>query len=164
MIIEISKPLTSFFKTCNYHQEKVDKNVAKLIYNHTGIFNPKLFAEYFERHCEINTRLIKNKGFDISINLPHNENLLDSQFINLAQDYIKQMGYENCPYIITRHYDKMHEHIHLTISSIDLDGKRINDGKMHERSQRISRELEKKYNIQQTVYTRKSNSFTLYKV
>ncbi len=45
----------------------------------------------------------------------------------IAQDYMKQMGIENTQYIIARHFDKEHPHIHLVYNRVDNNGKTITD-------------------------------------
>ena len=53
--------------------------------------------------------------------------LTDEFMVSLAQEYLKKMGYENTQYIIARHHDTDHPHIHMVINRIDNDGKRITD-------------------------------------
>ncbi len=54
---------------------------------------------------------------------------------------------KNQPFAVYRHFDKEHPHIHIVSSQINSDGNKISDSYLYRKSQRITRELEKKYNI-----------------
>ena len=53
--------------------------------------------------------------------------LTDKLMVGVAHDYLKEMGYKNTQYIIVRHHDTDHPHIHLVINRIDNNGNRISD-------------------------------------
>ena len=40
--------------------------------------------------------------------------MTDELMAEIAQDYMKQMGLTNTPFIVVRHYDKEHPHCHIT--------------------------------------------------
>lgn len=157
MIAKVDPALKGFKNVIEYHEKKISQGVATLLYNNTGENKSKNYNSAFEDICKLKPG-IKNKGYHISINLPHNENLPENKFIDLAQDYIKGMGYENCPYLIYKHADKDHSHIHIIISSINYSGEKINDSFYKLRSQKLSRELENKYNLTPTKYYQFNNS------
>ncbi|WP_291527862.1 relaxase/mobilization nuclease domain-containing protein [Bacteroides sp. UBA939] len=73
---------------------------------------------------------------------------LSNEFmVRVAQEYLKKMGYENTQYIIARHHDTDHSHIHMVINRIDNDGKRITDQNEKLRSTKVCMELTKKYGL-----------------
>lgn len=81
---------------------------------------------------------------------------LTNQFMtDMAQEYLKKMGYENTQYIIVRHFDTEHPHIHLMINRIDDNGNRIPDKKEKLRNSKICMELTKKYGLY--IASRKEN-------
>ncbi len=65
----------------------------------------------------------------------------------IARDYMKQMGIENTQYIIARHFDKEHPHIHLVYNRVDNNGKTITDSNDRFRSEKICKELTEKYGL-----------------
>ena len=75
------------------------------------------------------------------------EKLTDAAMTAIAVEYMKKMGYDNTQYIIARHHDREHPHIHLVINRIDNDGKRISDQNEKLRSTKICMELTKKYEL-----------------
>ena len=65
----------------------------------------------------------------------------------IAHDYMKQMGIVNTQYIIARHFDKEHPHIHLVYNRVDNNGKTITDSNDRFRSEKICKELTEKYGL-----------------
>jgi hypothetical protein len=69
--------------------------------------------------------------------------LTDRFMVDVAQDYLKKMGYKDTQYIITRHHDTDHPHIHIVINRIDNNGNRISDQNEKLRNVKICMELTK---------------------
>lgn len=90
---------------------------------------------------------ISKPNIHISLNFHKNDIINNEEIYQIANDYMKEMGYENQPFAIYRHFDKEHPHVHIVSTQINEDGKKINDSYLYRKSQRITRELEKKYNI-----------------
>jgi hypothetical protein len=57
------------------------------------------------------------------------------------------MGYKNTQYIIVRHHDTNHPHVHLVINRIDNNGNRISDKNEKLRNTKVCMELTKKYGL-----------------
>lgn len=90
---------------------------------------------------------VSKPNIHISLNF-HKDDVLDNnQIYEIGLDYMEKLGYKEQPFAVYRHFDKEHPHIHIVSSSIDSNGKKINDSHLHRRSQKITRELELKYNI-----------------
>lgn len=73
--------------------------------------------------------------------------LTDKIMVDVAREYMKKMGYENTQYIIARHHDTDHPHIHVVINRINNDGKRISDQNEKLRSTKVCVEMIKKYGL-----------------
>ncbi len=73
--------------------------------------------------------------------------LTDRFMVDVAQEYLQKMGYENTQYIIVRHHDTAHPHVHLIINRIDNDGRRISDQNEKLRNSRICMGLTKKHGL-----------------
>ena len=73
--------------------------------------------------------------------------LTDKFMVDVAQDYMAKMGYENTQYIVVRHFDTQHPHLHLIINRINNNGKRISDKNEKLRSTKLCLELTKKYEL-----------------
>ncbi|WP_297094034.1 relaxase/mobilization nuclease domain-containing protein [uncultured Draconibacterium sp.] len=89
------------------------------------------------------TKPVAHISLDFSVQDKHR--LTDQSMIRIAQEYLDKMGYGNTQYIVVRHFDTDHPHIHLVINRIDNNGNRISDQKEKLRSTKICMEITKKY-------------------
>ena len=75
------------------------------------------------------------------------DRLTDKFMVGIAHEYLEKMGYKNTQYIIARHHDTDHPHIHLLINRIDNDGNRISDKNEKLRNIKVCLDLTKKYGL-----------------
>ncbi len=87
--------------------------------------------------------------FHVSLNLPYTDHLDDKAFISLGCDYLMKMGFDNNQFIMYRHTDTQHEHIHIIANRIRYCGKLVSDSHIKRRSREILNDLEKKYGLTQ---------------
>lgn len=67
--------------------------------------------------------------------------------IEIAKEYMAKMGYGNTQYLIVRHHDTDHPHLHLILNRIDSDGNRISDQNERIRSTQVCKELTIKHGL-----------------
>ena len=67
--------------------------------------------------------------------------------VKVAREYMEKMGIKDTQYIIGRHFDKEHPHIHIAFNRIDNNGKTISDRNDRFRSEKICKELTIKYGL-----------------
>ena len=65
----------------------------------------------------------------------------------IAREYMEKMGIKDTQYIIGRHFDKEHPHVHIAFNRIDNNGKTISDRNDRFRSEKICKELTAKYSL-----------------
>lgn len=75
------------------------------------------------------------------------DKLTDAKMIDIAEEYMKKMGYGNTQVLMVRHTDQEHPHVHLIMNRIDFDGKRISDQNEKIRNVKICRELTAKHGL-----------------
>ncbi|KAA6341709.1 hypothetical protein EZS27_010498 [termite gut metagenome] len=75
------------------------------------------------------------------------EKLSNAKMVQIAKEYMSKMGITDTQYIIGRHYDKEHPHIHIIINRIDNNGKTITDKNDRYRSEKICKELTEKHGL-----------------
>ncbi len=73
--------------------------------------------------------------------------LTDKLMVGVAHEYLEKMGYKNTQYIIVRHHDTDHPHIHLVINRIDNKGSRISDKNEKLRNTKVCMELTQKHGL-----------------
>lgn len=69
------------------------------------------------------------------------QRLDDQAMTEIALDYLKQMGYGDTQYLIVRHLDREHPHLHICINRIDNYGNTISDSNEKFRSTKICRDI-----------------------
>ncbi|WP_088891264.1 relaxase/mobilization nuclease domain-containing protein [Leptolyngbya ohadii] len=81
--------------------------------------------------------------------LPAHERQSDDRWLAIAHDYLNRMGFGNCQYIVVRHTDEEHDHVHLVVSRIQIpDAQTVSDSQDYVRSENVIRELERIYNLE----------------
>lgn len=102
----------------------------------------------FKLQTELNPGISKPVGH-ISLNFSSRdmEKLSSQLMVQVAADYMNQMSITNTQYLIARHYDKEHPHIHLVFNRIDYNGETISDRNDRIRSAKICKELTRKYSL-----------------
>ena len=92
----------------------------------------------------------------VSIALAPGESLSDNQWRDVASAYLEHMGFANNQYVAVRHTDKDHQHIHLVINRIGLDGSVTSDSNDYRRQEQIMRRLEQRYELQRATPSREA--------
>lgn len=138
MIVKIFKAASSF-TAVNYNERKNENGKSELLvaenFNAPCELSKKEYIAYMERVCESNQR-VKNKQFHATISCKGKEYSVD-QLKDIAQTFIKDMGYGKCPYLIYFHSDTENNHVHIVSTRVDKEGHKINDRMEAIRSQRV---------------------------
>ena len=75
------------------------------------------------------------------------ERLTNRMMMQIADEYLRRMGYGNTQVLIVRHHDREHPHLHLVLNRIDGNGKRISDKNERVRNAKVCRELSDRYGL-----------------
>ncbi|MDR2948333.1 MAG: relaxase/mobilization nuclease domain-containing protein [Prevotella sp.] len=75
------------------------------------------------------------------------DRLTDKIMVDAVREYMQKMGIVNTQYILARHFDKEHPHLHLCFNRVDNNGKTISDRNDRRRNADICRELTEKYGL-----------------
>ena len=106
-------------------------------------------AQSFIDQTELNPRVGKVVGHISLIFSVQDSSKLSNKFMaQMAREYMeKKMGIKDTQYIIGRHFDKEHPHVHIVFNRIDNNGKTISDRNDRFRSEKICKELTAKYGL-----------------
>ena len=124
---------SSSFNAVAYNEKKVREGSAERlsIKNFGWIENiPEFqdennFRNYLIEHGKKNANVEKQQ-FHACISIK-GKYLSSEQLALIANEWLKQMGYDGLPTIMYFHNDTRNNHIHIITSRIGLDGKKIND-------------------------------------
>ncbi|AVH74476.1 relaxase/mobilization nuclease domain-containing protein [Nostoc sp. 'Lobaria pulmonaria (5183) cyanobiont'] len=131
----------------NYLESQKD---AKLIGGNMGGNNARALAREFKISRQLNPEADR-VVYHASLSLPENERLDEPTWNELANRYLEEMGFDSNQYVVYRHSNTEHDHIHICASRIRLDnGKIVHDSWDYKRSETIIRQLERDYGLQQT--------------
>ncbi len=139
---------SGFYGVTNYNQKKVNSGEAKILYS-TGFLNnqPRTIATTLN---SFNNSRTKKPVFHVSLSYSEKDKpqLTDVKMLQIAKDYLKEMGYGKQPFILYRHDDTKHPHVHIVTTRVDIEkGKRLpafNEGR---KSKAITDKLEIKYGL-----------------
>lgn len=134
----------------SYNQLKVDQNKGQILATNRIWETPddkytvaQLFRS-FAPYLMANLRTEK-PVLHISLNPDPKDKVSDEQFREMADQYMREMGYAEQPYIVFKHTDIDRTHIHIVSTCVDRYGKKISDTYEKLRSMDICRALEQKY-------------------
>lgn len=122
------------------------KQGAKMIGSNMANSQPADLAQEFDFFRRLNP-VVDRCMYHASLSLPPPEQMKDAVWHTLAQKYLKQMGFDDNQYVVVRHCDRAHDHIHIIASRIKLDGSCVLDSWDHYRIQAVMRDLEQEFNL-----------------
>lgn len=110
--------------------------------------NLSSIIESFVTQAGINGRVSKPVGhISLDFSAQDKAKLTDKVMVQIARDYMKRMRITDTQYIIVRHFDREHPHIHLVFNRVGNNGKTISDSNDRYRSEKICKELTRKYGL-----------------
>ena len=73
--------------------------------------------------------------------------LSDKMMAEIAKEYMRRMGIVNTQYIMPRHHDKPHPHVHIVYNRVDNDGNAISGDQNFRKSAAITQALTREYGL-----------------
>ena len=128
----------------------IDEKKETRILNSDGLRlkNLNTVIDGFVTQAGMNGRVSKPVGHvSLDFSAQDKEKLSDKVMVRIAHDYMQRMGITGTQYIIARHFDKEHPHIHLVFNRVVNNGKTISDSNDRYRSEKICKELTHKYGL-----------------
>lgn len=151
MVAKITSP-ARIVAALNYNENKVKEGKAECLYASGYLrdakelnFHQKL--EGFERLNVLNSRAT-TKTLHISLNFDPSEKVQNERLIAIASDYMEKIGFGSQPWLMYRHNDAGHPHIHIVTTTIQADGKRINTYNIgRNQSEKARKEIEQVFGL-----------------
>lgn len=138
-------------KALNYNEQKVGKGQAECIY--AGNFIKEIENMNFHEKRERFTDLIgrnssKTNTLHISLNFDPSEKISNQKMTDIATAYMEKIGFDEQPYLVYRHHDAGHPHLHIVTTNIRTDGSRINTHNIGKNiSEPARKEIEKEFRL-----------------
>lgn len=138
---------TSFSGVVKYILDP-EKQTNLLAADGVRLKNLDSIAQSFEAQRELNSRVSKPVGhISLDFSAQDRDKLSNEVMARIAHDYMSRMGIVNTQYIIGRHHDKEHPHLHIAFNRVDNNGRTISDKNDRIRSEKICKELTAKYGL-----------------
>lgn len=151
MIAKIGRG-SNLYGALSYNHLKVAKENGQIIFANriietpSGHYSVAQLAQSFEPYLLAN-RNTEKPTLHISINPDPKDNVNNEKFRQIAQEYMREMGYAEQPFVVFKHTDLDRTHIHIVSVCVDEEGKKISDKFEKRRSMSVCRDLENKYKM-----------------
>ena len=124
--------------------------------------SPKFFGNVL--HFQGQRNATKNRYAHISLNLPHGEHLDDRTFYKISEEYMENMGYGEQPYVVVRHNDTKHEHVHIVTTNVKEDGKVLESSTATGGTSRPISTWKRKYGLSPSPSTKQERQLPIYRL
>jgi hypothetical protein len=151
MVAKITIP-KSIGAALNYNEKKVEQGKAECLSAANYLCKPKDMNFYqklngFEMLNNLNSRA-NTKTIHISLNFNPSEKLSNDKLVEVATVYMDKIGFGQQPFLVYKHRDAGHPHIHIVSTTIKADGSRINTHNIgRNQSEKARKEIEQLYGL-----------------
>jgi len=150
----------------SYNENKLQNAEAELILAAGFPRGPEQlsFKNKLERFEMLTRRNEKTKtnAMHITLNFSRQDTVDNELLKALAFEYMDGIGFGGQPYLVYRHYDAAHPHIHIATVNINDGGERIETHNIgRNQSEKARKELEEKYNLIRAEDQQKEMAFML---
>ena len=151
MVAKITIP-KSIEAALNYNEKKVEKGKAECLHAANYLCKPKNmnFYQKLNGFADLNwlNKRATTKTIHISLNFSPSEKLPDNRLIEIATVYMDKIGFSEQPFLVYKHEDAGHPHIHIVSTTIKADGSRINTHNIgRNQSEKARKEIEQLYGL-----------------
>lgn len=123
------------------------KEGAKLLGGNVAGKDSATIAAEFRASSDLRRKLTKCV-YHVSLSVSPEENLNDRKWMAIAKNYLKGMEFSGSQYVVYRHTDRNHDHIHIIASRVRLtDGTVVRDSWQYRRSEVLVRQLEQEFGL-----------------
>jgi len=152
-MVAIIKTGYSIKRILNYNENKVIEKVAECIgagnypIDH-DLLNINMKLNRFQKQLDLNEKCKRN-SVHVSLNFHESEgNFSKEKLMEIADSYMKKIGFKDQPYLIYRHDDAGHPHIHIVSIKVRSDGTRIDMNNIgRNQSEAARKAIEKDFNL-----------------
>ena len=151
MIAKIGRS-ANLYGALAYNNLKVEKEngqilfANKMIETSDGQYSVAQLAQSFAPYLIANRNTEKHT-LHISLNPDPKDKVSDDRYREMAEQYMREMGYGEQPFVVFKHTDIDRSHIHIVSVCVDEEGKKISDKFEKIRSMNVCRELEREHGL-----------------
>lgn len=132
-----------------HDKEKYTADTWRLI-DSDGVFGDdyRRIVDSFDIGTSLNKRISKPVGhISVSFDKADLPRLTDDFMVQLAKEYMEQMGIRSTQYIIVRHLETASPHFHIVYNRVNLHGKAIDESNNFDKSKKATKAIKLKYGL-----------------
>ncbi len=151
-MVAVIKTGHSLHRIFNYNENKVKEGVAEIISaaNYPMDVEQLSFAHKLNRlqnQAALNENVSRN-SVHISLNFDPSEQLSKERLQEIADTYMRKIGFGEQPYLIYQHFDAGHPHIHIVSVKVRADGSRVDTQNIgRNQSEKARKEIEQAFGL-----------------
>ena len=132
----------------NYANDILKKDTVIIASEGVSLSSNAAITACFKAQAKSRPR-VKNFVGHISLSFsPDDYDKLDDEKIaKIAKEYMRRMGVKNTQYVIFRHYDQPHPHIHIVYNRVNNEGRCIKGDTSYTKSAAITKALTREYGL-----------------
>lgn len=138
----------SFYTPANYNDQKVKAGQAEVLDSqYLRKTSPAEVQKYFDR---FQYSRVSKPALHISLSFAKGDTskLSNQKMVELSKEYLQKMGYGKQPYVLYRHHDTDHPHVHILTSRIDIHTrKKLPHAFEQRKSKEITDKMEVKHGL-----------------
>ena len=147
MIAQISTG-EGFGGLVNYANDIIKKDTVIIASNGVNLSSNATITASFKAQAKARPTIQKFVGhISLSFSPDDLEKLDDKKIAEIAKEYMRRMGIKNTQYVIFRHFDQPHPHIHIVYNRVDNDGNGIKGDTSYTKSAAITKALTRQYGL-----------------
>ena len=147
MIAKLNKG-TGFGGLVNYANDIKQKDTNIIASDGVSLTDKKTIATSFKLQACGNPKVKKYVGHAMLSFSPKDKPLLTDAYVErIAKDYLQRMGIVNTQYVIFRHHDQPHDHVHIVYNRVDNNGNEITTDTNFHKSAAITQALTREYGL-----------------
>lgn len=149
MTAKIKENTAEFGARVNYVNNPDPKKKAHIIASNGVLLDDNhSIIHSFEFQAEAKPSVKKPAGhLSLNFALQDKSRLTDELMAEIAEEYMRQMGIADTQFILVRHQDREHDHMHLVYNRVSYRKKTINSGNDWKKSTKICRAIMEKYGL-----------------
>lgn len=165
-MVAVIKTGHSIHRILNYNEQKVKEGVAECI---AAVNYPKDVEDLslnnklnrLLNQAELNENVTRH-SVHISLNFDPSEKLPNAQLGEIADTYMNKIGFGKQPYLVYRHEDAGHPHIHIITIKVRADGSRIDTQNIgRNQSEKARKEIEQSFGLKRAEDSKQGQVYEL---
>ena len=138
---------TNFRRVVDYAID-MEKNAELIDSEGIRIRDNASIVESFDAQAQIRPQVTNKVGhIALSFSPEDRERCTNELLVRVAQEYMQRMGIANTQYIVVRHHDHEHPHVHLIYNRVNNEGTTISDSHQRDKNRKVCKELTVKYGL-----------------